>query len=188
MAKLYYVMGASGVGKDSLLQFARCHQVESSNLVFAHRYITRPASTKGENHVALSEAEFALRSKHGCFALRWQSHGTSYGIGEEINSWLAAGLSVVVNGSRAYLDQAITAYPELIPILISASEAQLRSRLEARGREHGADLEQRLLRTSLLNIRMSHPRLVKIDNSGELADAGRQLLQVLSGRADSLCG
>ncbi len=49
-ARLIYVMGASGSGKDSLMRYAREKLAKHSNIVFAHRYITRPADAGGENH------------------------------------------------------------------------------------------------------------------------------------------
>ena len=65
---LVYVMGPSGAGKDSVMGRARALLPADAPVVFAHRYITRPAETGGENHVALSAAEFALRRTHGLFA------------------------------------------------------------------------------------------------------------------------
>lgn len=93
-------MGPSGAGKDSLLGYAR-ERLAGQPLVFAHRHITRPATAGSENHVALSEAEFALREAHGRFAPSWRRNGLAYGLGCEVTDWLAAGLVVVVNGSRA---------------------------------------------------------------------------------------
>lgn len=54
--KLIWLMGASGSGKDSLLTELR--QREQTQLLVAHRYITRDASAGSENHIALSEQEF----------------------------------------------------------------------------------------------------------------------------------
>lgn len=187
MANLYYVMGASGVGKDSLLRYARSHLPPESGVVFAHRYITRAANAGGENHIELSEAEFNQRLASGCFALHWRSHGANYGIGQEINHWQDIGLSVVVNGSRAYLGQAAQRYPDLVPILITASDEQLRSRLENRGRERGHALEQRLQRANLLDAQVDHPRLMCIDNGGKLERAGSQLLTILTGEHMPVC-
>ena len=51
--KLIWLMGASGSGKDSLLTELR--QREQTQLLVAHRYITRAASAGSENHIALSE-------------------------------------------------------------------------------------------------------------------------------------
>ena len=52
MGKLIWLMGPSGSGKDSLLEVLR--QQEHSDLLVAHRYITRPATAGCENHIALS--------------------------------------------------------------------------------------------------------------------------------------
>ncbi len=54
--KLIWLMGASGSGKDSLLTELR--QREQTQLLVAHRYITRDASAGSENHIALSSRSF----------------------------------------------------------------------------------------------------------------------------------
>jgi ribose 1,5-bisphosphokinase len=181
MAELFYVMGASGVGKDSLLDYARQHLAKDDALVFAHRYITRPANAGNENHIALSEHDFQRRLNQGCFAMNWDSHGLRYGIGIDINQWLAKGLNVVMNGSRAYLQQAFWTYPELKPVLIHVDQATLRQRLEARGRESAAEIEQRLERARLLDD-LQHPNLIVINNDGDLSVAGDKLIMILTGK------
>jgi ribose 1,5-bisphosphokinase len=87
--RLIYVMGPSGAGKDSLLDFAR-NRLQAEPILFAHRYITRP-SGNGEAHVELSVEEFEARSTLGLFALEWSSHGLRYGIGIELDAWLERG-------------------------------------------------------------------------------------------------
>ncbi|HEV7393167.1 MAG TPA: phosphonate metabolism protein/1,5-bisphosphokinase (PRPP-forming) PhnN, partial [Burkholderiales bacterium] len=72
--RLFYVVGASGVGKDSLMQYARDTLHDEHAVLFAHRYITRMAGAGGENHVALTVPEFEIRKRHGLFAMSWQSH------------------------------------------------------------------------------------------------------------------
>ncbi|WP_302548590.1 hypothetical protein [uncultured Desulfovibrio sp.] len=47
---LVYVVGPSGVGKDSLLAFARCrltHRTGQEDICFVRRHITRPAEAGG---------------------------------------------------------------------------------------------------------------------------------------------
>ncbi|MFB0871956.1 ribose 1,5-bisphosphokinase, partial [Enterobacter hormaechei] len=61
MSKIVWLMGPSGSGKDSLL--AALRQQENNQLLVAHRYITRAADAGCENHIALSEKEFAQRQK-----------------------------------------------------------------------------------------------------------------------------
>lgn len=170
--RLIYVMGPSGAGKDTVLRAAR--QAAPPGLWFAHRYITRPADDASENHVALSPAEFAARRAAGGFSLHWESHGWCYGIGVEIDAWMAAGNDVVVNGSRAAFDAAHERYPALLPVLLTASPDVLRARLAARGRETGEAVEARLRRSAGLAVR--HPRLVTVTNDGTLEDAAHRFL------------
>ncbi len=99
--KLIWLMGGSGSGKDSLL--AELRQREQTQLLVAHRYITRDASAGSENHIALSEREFFTRAGQNLLALSWHANGLYYGVGIEIDLWLHAGFDVVVNGSRPYL-------------------------------------------------------------------------------------
>lgn len=95
--KLIWLMGPSGSGKDSLL--AELRQREQTQLLVAHRYITRDASAGSENHIALSEREFFTRAGQNLLALSWHANGLYYGVGIEIDLWLHAGFDVVVNGS-----------------------------------------------------------------------------------------
>lgn len=190
MAKLFYVMGASGVGKDSLLGYARAnvlqHMEKGDAFVFAHRYITRHAEAGGENHIALTDEEFQQRSQNHCFAMCWHSHGNWYGIGAEINQWLEQGLNVVVNGSRTYFNVALEQYPMMVPVLITADRDRLLTRLIKRGRESQSVIEQRLQASASIDSRVEHPALIEIENNGELSVAGDLLIQLLHSADDGL--
>lgn len=143
---LIYLMGPSGAGKDALLSAVRRAGVPG--VLVAHRYITRPPAP-GENHIALDAAEFALRLHHHLFALHWQAHRYHYAIGVEIDCWLAQGLTVIVNGSRAHLAQARRRYAEsLLPICLTVSRSTLEQRLTGRGRENPQQIAERLQRAS----------------------------------------
>lgn len=115
--KLIWLMGPSGSGKDSLLAELRLR--EQTQLLVAHRYITRDASAGSENHIALSEQEFFTRAGQNLLALSWHANGLYYGVGVEIDLWLHAGFDVLVNGSRAHLPQARARYQSaLLPICL----------------------------------------------------------------------
>lgn len=178
-ARLYYVVGASGAGKDALLRYARERCGGSARVVFAHRYITRPAGAGGENHVALSAAEFAARRALGCFALTWEAHGLAYGIGREVQLWLEQGIDVVVNGSRAALGAAQAAFPSLVAVVVEASPPVIEERLASRGREAGAAAAARLVRGRELGPLADGPGLVRIRNDGPLEVAGEALRGLL---------
>lgn len=175
---LLYVIGASGSGKDSLMSYARNYLAQDSSVVFAHRYITRPHDAGGENHIALSESEFDSRLERKLFPLHWQSHGMRYGIGSELNHWLAKGLTVVMNGSRAYLSEASRNYPELLPVLVEVSSEILRTRLSSRGRESAADIESRLQRAHEFT-RLSHAKLLRFSNNAALSETGPAFVELI---------
>lgn len=173
-SKLIYLMGASGSGKDSLLGYARQRLAGSPGIVFAHRYITRPAEAGGENHVALAPEEFNARLAAGLFAMHWEGHGYRYGIGIEIDQWMAKGLTVVVNGSRGYLPEALRRYPGLQSVTIEVSEATLRKRLLARGREAPEKIEERLMRHQEFTDRPIRGEVIR--NDGPIEEAGEALV------------
>lgn len=182
--QLFYLIGPSGAGKDSLIRYAR-GRITDAPVLFAHRYITRPADAGGENHVAVTPEEFARLRSAGAFALDWCGNGLAYGIGIEIGTWLTAGMSVIVNGSRAYLDEAIRRYPKLCPVLIEVSEQVLAERLRVRGRETPVAIDKRLARNRTLTD-LQHAEMVVIRNDGHLADAGDALIDLITRRHDNM--
>ncbi|WP_404992780.1 phosphonate metabolism protein/1,5-bisphosphokinase (PRPP-forming) PhnN [Cupriavidus pauculus] len=180
---LFYVMGPSGSGKDSLLRALRERLHRSDPVLVAHRYITRAADAS-EASVALSADEFHRRVDMGCMALHWHSHGLHYGIGVEIEQWLARGLNVVVNGSREYLPIAAARYPGLCAVHVRVNPEVLAVRLRQRGRESEAAIAQRLARATQPFDVPEGVRLVEIDNSGALDVAAAAFSQlVTTGRA-----
>ena len=80
-ARLIYLMGASGSGKDTLLRLMRARLRGAEPVLVAHRYITRD-SGEAEDAMRLTPEEFSHRAALGCFALHWASHGLQYGIGQ----------------------------------------------------------------------------------------------------------
>ncbi|NCN89257.1 MAG: phosphonate metabolism protein/1,5-bisphosphokinase (PRPP-forming) PhnN [Gallionella sp.] len=175
---LLYLIGASGSGKDSLMSYARAALAQDPAVVFAHRYITRPPDAGGENHLALSEDEFESRVAQKLFPLHWRSHGLRYGVGCELNHWLAQGFTVILNGSRAYLHEASRRYPELVPVLIEVSPAALRQRLLARGRESAAEIDSRLHRAGEFDA-LQHGRLLRFRNDEPLSATGPEFVKLV---------
>lgn len=186
-AKLYYLVGPSGAGKDSLLAELHRHLAVDLPVMIPRRYITRPATAGGEDHIALSHDAFREREARGSFAVTWESHGCLYGIGREADHWLARGLSVVVNGSRAALERADRHWGEaLVPVVVRVEEAVLEERLRRRGREDPAAVRERLERARALG-EPEHPNRVVVDNNGPLDQAAARLAALVAGRR-SACG
>ena len=163
MTRLIYLMGASGVGKDSLLRGLSRRRPDA---LVAHRYITR-ASGGTENCIELSAEAFAWRREQALFCLDWQAHGLRYGVSIEIETWLDAGHAVVLNGSRRALAMARERFGKtLVPLLVVADTDVLRQRLVARGRETPTEIEARLARRCEDDTLSG---IARIDNGGELA-------------------
>ncbi len=124
---------------------ARLRLGPDPRFVFARRAITRPAEAGGEDHEALTDAQFATRRNAGGFALWWEAHGLAYAIPRAIEDEMAAGRVVVANLSRAVLPDADRRY-RLRVLRITAPLPVLTARLLARGREDAADIQARLAR------------------------------------------
>ena len=175
--RLIYVAGPSGAGKDSLLDWAKRHLRAGAPVVFARRTITRPQDAGGEDHLAATPEEFAMRRERGEFAMDWEANGHCYGIGQDIRVSLALGLTVVVSGSREYLADAQRRFPDLQVVHVTAQPAVLRQRLLNRKREGEDAIERRLKRAQSFSPGGAAMELV---NDGDLDRAGRQLLAYLA--------
>ncbi|MCG6968492.1 MAG: phosphonate metabolism protein/1,5-bisphosphokinase (PRPP-forming) PhnN [Gammaproteobacteria bacterium] len=187
MAKLFYIIGASGAGKDSLIDYVRQKIPADAPVVFAQRTITRAADAGGENHLAISTQEFLKRQSLGEFAMSWYSHDTYYAIPNKIDDWLTDGIHVVVNGSREYLQQATQKYQNLVPILICVDPEILAARLFARGRESVLQVSRRIAQAIRFEGNIHHPQLQLINNNDALESAGDRLVQIILNTAQERC-
>lgn len=175
--KLIYVMGSSGSGKDTLLDYVRKHFSPSIKLIQAHRYITRSHQSVGENHIELSSQEFDLRKANNLFAMHWESHNKKYGIGIEIEQWMQEGVNVILNGSRAYFPKAAAKYSSIIPILIKVSPEVLYERLITRGREPEEEIKKRVARANQFNIEVAS--LIVIQNDSSVEESGKAIIKAI---------
>jgi ribose 1,5-bisphosphokinase len=177
-ARLIYAVGPSGAGKDSLLVWLSNHLPRSANIHFARRCITREAQADGERHESVDAATFNRLHAENAFALQWQANNLLYGVRHSELAPLQDGVSVIVNGSRAHLPIAISQFPNLIALHITASVDILRSRLLARARETPEAIESRIHRSTSLQI-PANIATIEIRNDDSLDVAGQALLNAL---------
>jgi ribose 1,5-bisphosphokinase len=178
--RLVYVMGPSGAGKDRLLDWLRARLPEGSRVCFAQRTITRPADAGGEAHLAATEAQFDAALARGEFSMHWRANGHRYGVGREIERWLAAGSTVVVNGSRDYFAIAKARFPQLEAVHVLAPADVLQSRIARRGREDPGAAARRLARNARLEGVSRGAALVLV-NDGPIEAAGARLAAFVAG-------
>jgi len=175
---LYLVIGNSGSGKDSLIQWV-LKNWSSTKIppLVPKRIITRPPSPKTEEYGSVSEAEFQKMSENGSFSLQWRSYQIFYGVRTEINDALATGRSILVNVSRQIVESTRSRFPNVCIIFIRVPFTITEARIRSRSREHGMELEARLKRAQ---ENQDFPTAdYTIDNSGDLEAAGAQLLKIL---------
>ena len=173
--RLFYVVGPSGAGKDSLLGWVEQNMPADANLVVATRTITRPAHAS-EKYESISHEAFCQSSSAGQFSMQWQVNDVCYGVGRGIEADLKSGRDVIVNGSREYLPQLRCRFPDAQVIWVKADAQLVRQRIEMRQRETGAAIQHRVDR----GLQFSEPQEgMVLDNSGPLEIAGRRLMEIL---------
>lgn len=179
--RLIYLMGPSGAGKDSLIDAAR-QPLSALGCEVVRRVITRSAESVGEEAQEVTVEEFERRVAGGDFALFWRANGLGYGIPVQIDTWLAQGRNVLINGSRGHLPQARERYPDLVPIVLMVDTEVLRRRLLRRGRESLPEIERRLQRNEQFasSAWLDDEQVVRLDNSCELTTTLEHLLAILS--------
>jgi ribose 1,5-bisphosphokinase len=168
------VVGPSGAGKDSVIRSAQQLLLDQKNIVFARRMVTRP-SQAGSVHDPVTEDDFRFLIASGGLSWHWEAHGFFYGIARHYRAAVKAGQLVVVNGSRAHVSSLMRA-DDLKMVEVSASNGQLASRLQQRGRDDPQAIASRLARNSGLSRVRADCVIV---NESALAAAGKRLADYL---------
>ncbi len=179
--RLYYAVGPSGVGKDTVIAAALAMLPPDAPARIARRTITRPAAAPGasEVHEPVTRMEWDELHRAGGFALHWEANGLAYGVRRELDDWLAAGGRVIVNGSREHLPSARARYPGLLVLAFTAPPERVLERLLARGRETREQVEARLRRNESLTL-PDGPGTHAIANDGTVAQAAARLAAILA--------
>jgi ribose 1,5-bisphosphokinase len=179
--RLIYVVGPSGAGKDSVLSWLRTQTPESAPVHWARRTIDRPniAQPGAEDHESVATVAFEQLVAEAALAMHWHANTHRYGIRHaELDRLKDPAWCVMVNGSRAHLPEAASAYPGLTVLHITAATNVLRERLTRRGRESPQAIEARLRRSVDLLVPQGSEQ-IEISNDSTLDVAGHDLRQQL---------
>lgn len=174
---LFLIVGPSGVGKDTLIDGAKADLSNEPIYYFPQRFITRPQDAGGEDHIAIKHSEFETKRERGDFALFWNAHGLSYGVPAEISARLKQGQHVVVNVSRAILDEARQKFSPLTVVSITAPSKVIEQRLMARGRETAPEIADRIARAAAYDV--TGQDVVRLSNDASLEAGVSKLLEIL---------
>jgi ribose 1,5-bisphosphokinase len=177
------LVGPSGAGKDTLLRRVQARLAAEPGFIFPQRRVTRSASAH-EEHLVLSESDYAEGVRAGRFALAWRAHGLGYAIDSNVLLALATGYIVTCNVSRDAIAAAKRNFPHIATILVTAPAEVLAMRLAARGRETPVDIGERLARNREFSENFAVDFVV--DNSGPLPVATDQLAAILRALAATM--
>jgi phosphonate metabolism protein PhnN/1,5-bisphosphokinase (PRPP-forming) len=175
---LFLVVGPSGVGKDSLLEGAAGQLADDERFAFPRRVITRAADAGGEDHIAVSDEEFAARARAGAFILSWAAHGYRYGIPDTVLRDVERGRNVVVNVSRGVVEEARDRLSPIAAIHVTVSPEVLARRLRERGRESAPEIARRLERATAYAV-PDTPDTFVLENDGELSESVETFVALL---------
>lgn len=175
------VAGPSGVGKDTIINYARDRLAQRREFVFARRIITRTADARSEDHDTLAPAEFNAALQSGAFSLVWQAHGLSYALPRSIDADIAGGRVVIANISRQTIDDLRARYANFVLVVVSAHRDVIAERLRARGHETDEQIVARLERIAVEDTVRSGA--IRLENSGPKERAGDRFISVLEAAA-----
>ena len=137
------------------------------------------------SNFCVDESLFESLLNSNAFALNWFANGLHYGIRHTEMAQMSEGKWVMVNGSRAYLEEAKLRFPGLTVLHITAPIEVLRTRLLSRVREDEQAIEARLSRFQSF---APEPHDLCLSNEGSLADSQANLKNLLQQRTGIFLG
>lgn len=171
------IVGPSGAGKDTLLNWLKPRLEADPRLMFVRRAVTRDADGATEDHDSLDRDTFAAQEAAGSFAVCWDAHGLRYGIPAAALHHVESGGIAIANGSRRALGEIERVFGDLLVVSLTVDRHVLAERLAKRGRETADEIKKRLARSA--EKLPDCGRIVEIDNSGPVEQAGVAFLDLL---------
>jgi ribose 1,5-bisphosphokinase len=167
--KIVLIVGASGVGKDTLLNKAK--KEYSNQFNFVRRYITRAADLNEDNYY-LDDYAFEILKHNSFFISSWKAHLNYYAIAK--NS-IQDGINII-SISRSKISDFEKIYENVYTINISIAKEELEKRLILRARETREEIEQRLKR---VYDKIEARELIEFDNSKNIEESKLEFFKIL---------
>ena len=174
---LFVVVGPSGSGKDTVLNWLRRELKAHPDILFARRVVTRPTDANFEDHDTMTKDAFIAAEQKGAFTVTWEAHDLYYGIPNTVHEHLAAGHTAIVNGSRRALNDFERCFEQLCIVSLKVDREILAARLAGRNRQSDTNLASRL-QQSALALRPTD-NMITISNNGPVEEAGRAILTLI---------
>lgn len=170
------IVGASGVGKDSLIRAIQ-KKLPEGDFYFPQRIVTRPPD-QNEANLFLEADAFEKSAATGKFVLAWSANGHSYALPASVGAAIQAGRHVVANLSRKVLPLLRGTFSRVLVVHVTADHSIVEARLVARGREGACEREERVQRGLILDEAVHAD--IRIENNGTIDESAERLRTVLS--------
>lgn len=167
--KIILIVGASGVGKDSLIKEAKKELKE--DYIFIRRYITRKPD-KSEKNFFLENKAFKLLKKNNYFISSWEAHGNFYGISNESIKKRMNIISI----SRSKINDFEKVFDNVFVINITLNKEELKNRLIKRGRETLEEIQKRLDRNY---DKIEAKNLINFENNKSFEESKEAFIKLL---------
>lgn len=167
MKKIVLIVGASGVGKDTLLRSIK----DKIKANFLKRYITRIPDNNESNYYIDEKAFLALKDKD-YFISSWEAHGNYYGIAKE---HIKDGINII-SISRGAVEDFEKVYDEVLTINITLPKEIMIKRLHERGRE---SMEEIIKRVDRASKKVEAKCLIEFDNSQSLENSAKKFIKLI---------
>lgn len=166
--KIVLVVGASGVGKDTLLNELK--KILDAN--FIKRYITRIPDINETNYY-LSKEAFIILKQNSFFISSWSAHGNFYGISKNC---IKDDSINIISISRAVIQEFEKEFENVFTINIVLDKDTLKKRLIKRNRETLTQIENRLNRTY---TKIEAKNLLKFCNDKSINESAKKLKELI---------
>jgi phosphonate metabolism protein PhnN/1,5-bisphosphokinase (PRPP-forming) len=167
MKKIILIVGASGVGKDTLLKSIK----DKTDINFVKRYITRVPDDNEHNYYIDDEA-FEKLKQEDFFISTWEAHTNKYAIAK---NQIVDGLNLI-SISRGAIKDFENYFDNVITIEITLSKDMLYKRLKNRGRETEEQIQKRLERSY---NKIEAKQIIQFDNSKSIKESSIDFLELL---------
>ncbi|MCD4758547.1 MAG: AAA family ATPase [Arcobacteraceae bacterium] len=167
MKKIILIVGASGVGKDTLLKSIK----DKTDINFVKRYITRVPDENEHNYYIDDEA-FEKLKQEDFFISTWEAHTNKYAIAK---SQIKEGVNLI-SISRSTIKDFENYFDDVTTIEVTLPKDILYQRLKNRGRENEEQIQNRLNR-SYNTIKAKH--IIQFDNSSSIDESSKKFIQLL---------
>lgn len=167
--KIILIVGASGVGKDSLIKEAKKELKNKFN--FIRRYITRKPD-KNEKNYFLEDSAFKLLKENDYFISSWEAHGNFYGISKDTIKKETNIISI----SRSKIDDFEKVFDNVYVINITLNKEELKNRLIKRGRETKEEIQKRLDRSY---DKIEAKKLINFENDKPFEESKKTFIRLL---------